>query len=83
MQIYLQIRFYPLLSFPTNQNQESGFQKAGGLVRRNISVYCLQRVALYFKAMPNSIEFYKGIFLHVISVRIIVPWNMLGTYIIH
>ena len=24
--------------------------------------------------MPNSIDFYKGIFLHVIPVRIIVPW---------
>ena len=29
---------------------------------------------LYFKAMPNSIDFYKGIFLHVIAVRIIVSW---------
>ena len=38
-----------------------------------ISVFCLQRVALYFKAMPNSIVFYKGIFLHVIPVCIIVP----------
>ena len=28
---------------------------------------------LYFKAIPNSIDFYKGIFLHVIPVRIIVP----------
>ena len=25
--------------------------------------------------MPNSISFYKGIFLHVIPVRIIVPWS--------
>ena len=25
--------------------------------------------------MPNSIDFYKGIFLHVIPVRIIVPWS--------
>ena len=24
--------------------------------------------------MPNSIDFYKTIFLHVIPVRIIVPW---------
>ena len=28
---------------------------------------------LYFKAMPNSVDFYKGIFLHVIPVCIIVP----------
>ena len=40
---------------------------------RNISVFCLWRVALYFKAMPNSIDFYKEIFLHVIPVCIIVP----------
>ena len=25
--------------------------------------------------MPNSIDFYKGIFLHVIPVCIIVPWS--------
>ena len=25
--------------------------------------------------MPNSIDFYKKILLHVISVRIIVPWS--------
>ena len=24
--------------------------------------------------VPNSIDFYKGIFLHVIPVRVIVPW---------
>ena len=26
-----------------------------------------ERVALYFKAMANSVDFYKGIFLHVIQ----------------
>ena len=65
--------FILFLSFLTNQKQESGFQQVDGLVTRNISVFCLERVALYFKAMPNSIDFYKGIFLHVIPVRIIVP----------
>ena len=29
------------LSFLTNQKQESGFQQVGGLVRRNISAFCL------------------------------------------
>ena len=33
---------------------------------------------VYFKAMPNSIDFYKGIFLYVIPVRIIVTWSYLG-----
>ena len=30
--------FCPLF---TNQKQESGFQQVGGLVKRNISVFCL------------------------------------------
>ena len=30
-------------------------------------------VGVYFKTMPNSIKFYKGVFLRVIPVRIIVP----------
>ena len=33
---------------------------------------------LYTKAMPNSIEFCKGIFLNAIPVRIIVPWSDQG-----
>ena len=33
--------------------------------------FCLWRVALYLKAMSNSIDFNKGIFLHVIPVRIV------------
>ena len=57
----------------TNQNQESSFQQDGGLVTRNIFVFSLWRVALYFKATPNSIDFHNEISLHVIPVRIIVP----------
>ena len=30
--------------------------------------------------MPNSIDFYKGIFLHVNPVRIIVPWFITNVY---
>ena len=65
--------FILFLPFLTNQKEESSFQQVGGLVRRIIPVFCLQRVALYFKAMPNSIDFYKGIFLLLIPVRFIVP----------
>ena len=54
-----------LLSFLTNQKQQSGSKEVGSLVTRNISVFCLWRVALFFKAMPNSIDFYKGIFFFV------------------
>ena len=57
----------------TNQKQESGVQQVGDLGTRNNSVFCLQRVALFYKATPNSIDFHKGIFLHVIPARIIAP----------
>ena len=66
--------FILFLSFFTNQKQKSSFQQVGGLVMKIISVFCLYRIALYFKAISNSINFYRGIFLHVIPVRIIVPW---------
>ena len=77
--------FTLFLSFLADQKQKSDFQQVGGLVMRNISVFCLLRVALYFKATPNSINFYKGIFLHVIPVPITVPWltdyNMRNTFL--
>ena len=38
--------FILFLSFLTNQKQESGFQQVGGLVTRNISVFCLKRALL-------------------------------------
>ena len=56
---------------PKNKNQI--FEQFGGLVTRNTFAFCLQPVGLYFKGMPNSIDFYKKIFLHVIPARIIVP----------
>ena len=64
--------FTLFLLFLANQKQESGFQQVGGLVTRNTSVFCLQRIMLYVRAMPNSIDFFKGIFLHVLPVRIII-----------
>ena len=62
------------LSFLTSQKRESGFQQVSGLVIRSISIFCLYRVALYFKAMQNAVDFYKRISFHVIPVRIIAPW---------
>ena len=50
------------------------FQQVGGLVTRNRFDFCLQRVALYFKGTPNSMEFYKRISSHVTPVRIIISW---------
>ena len=37
-----------------------------------------RRVAFYFKAMLNSIDFYKVIFLRVIPVCILVPCSKHG-----
>ena len=65
--------FIPCLSFHRNQKQASNFQQVGDLVTRNISVFCLQWVVLYFKGMTNSIDFYKRISLHVIPIRIKFP----------
>ena len=59
-------------SFLTSQKQESGFQQVGGLTTRNICFFYGE--SRYLKAMPNSTNFYKGIFLRVIPVCIIVPW---------
>ena len=64
--------FIPFLSFRRNQKQELSFQQVDGLITRNIFAFCLQRVALYFKTMPNT-DFYKVIFLHIIPVCKIVP----------
>ena len=38
------------------------------MVTKNISVFYLEQVALYFKTMSKSIDFFKGILLHVIPV---------------
>ena len=65
--------FILFLFFLWSQKQESSFQQVAGLITRNISGFCLWPVALYFKNMPNLIDFYKTIFLHVIPVCVIVP----------
>ena len=71
---FFRIRFYPFFSFPKNQNKKSNIRQVGDLVKKNISVFSLQLVALYFKNISNLIDFYKGTFSHVIPVRIIVSW---------
>ena len=40
---------------------------------KNISVFCLWRVSLYFKGMLKSTELYKGIVLHINPVQSTVP----------
>ena len=57
------------------KNKNQVFSKLVVWYRAIFLGFCLRRVALYFKAMPNSIDFYKVIFLHVIRVRIVVSWN--------
>ena len=51
--LFLSILF---LSFLADQKQESGFLQSGGRITRNISDFCLKRVAPYFKAMNNLIQ---------------------------
>ena len=60
--------FIPSLSFRRNEKQELNFQQVGGLITRNISVFCLQRVALLLKYVPNSIDFYMFYMLFLLVV---------------
>ena len=54
------------LFFRMRQKRKLIIQEGGGLVTQKISPFCLQRVALYLKGIPDSImEFSKGIFLYV------------------
>ena len=72
--VKLQISFLFCLR---NKKQKSSFNQVGGLVTRNVFVFCLSRVERYFKAIPNLADlyfFFIWIFLHVIPVRIIVLW---------
>ena len=64
--------FIPFFSSAKNQSKKSNIRQVGDLVKKNISVFSLQLVALYFKNISNLIDFYKGTFSHVIPVRIIV-----------
>ena len=73
--IPIDLVYIPFLSFHRNQKQESNFQQTGGLVTRNSFYFC------YFKGMPNSIDFYKRIFFHIILVRIVVPWFCMQGFI--
>ena len=65
--------FTSCLPFRRNQKQEINFHQVGDLVTKNISVFCLWQVTLFFNGVPNSIGFYRRIFLHFISTRLIVP----------
>ena len=60
-------------SFVEIKNKNSNFWKVDDVVARSISVFYLERDALFFKGMPNSIDFYKRNFLLVIPARITVP----------
>lgn len=43
-------------------------------LKRNITVFCLQRVTHYFKTMLSSVEHWKVMSLLFIPVHIMVPW---------
>ena len=57
--------------FRRNQKQESSFQQVGSLV--TIFFFCFLFIASHaLLQIPNPKEFYEGIFLQIIPVRIIV-----------
>ena len=67
------IKFVSLsLCFPFVRPKKKKNQKVGGQITKVFSVFVY--FVLYFKGMQNSIYFYKGISLLVISVNIIVSW---------
>ena len=72
MHIKWQIFFYPLFVLSYKPKTRIWFSASWWSGNKKYFCFCLERVALYFKAIPNSIDFYKGIFLHVITVPIIV-----------
>ena len=57
-----------VLFFLRNRKSDSHFQQVGGLVTGSISVLSISRVALYFKAMSNSTEFYSREFSSMLSL---------------
>ena len=57
--------------FLQTKKPESRVQQVGGVVTRN-TCFLFKGSALYFKVMPNSVDFYKGILLHGIPVRVTV-----------
>ena len=67
------LTFIPFLSLQRTQKQESNSQQVSGLVTRKFCFLLIASRALH-QAMSNSIDFSRKIFLHVIPVRIIVPW---------
>ena len=60
----LQIRFYPLFVLSYKPKARLRFSASWWSGNKKYLCFCLWQVALYFKVIPNSIEFYKGIFLH-------------------
>ena len=71
--------FYPLFALSYKPKIRTRFS-ASWWSARNISIFLHNFSAHYFKAMSNSIGFYKGIFLHVISVRTSSMLQSAGTF---
>ena len=68
VQILLQAGFFlfSVFSWKLESKQNQFFQQVGGLLARNISVFCLQRVTLYPMTMPSLIDFYNRIFTYML-----------------
>ena len=66
-----------LCPFLQTENKNQVFQHICGPLTRNI-----KRVALYFKAMPNSKDFCKAILLNVVTICIMVLYSS-GSFQLH
>ena len=68
VQILLQAGFcfFSAFSWKLESKQNHFFQQVCGLLARIISVFCLQRVTLYLRAIPNLIDFYNRTFTYML-----------------
>ena len=64
----LKVPFCPFLGI---KNKNQIFSKMVVCGNKKYFCFLLMRVVFYLEAMPNSIDFHQGIFLHVIAVCII------------
>ena len=62
--------------FLETKNKNQTFTKLMIWSKEIFLLFAYSVFALYYKGIPNSIEFYKRIFLHIVLVSIIVPCSI-------
>ena len=71
----------PPSPFVVTRNKNQIFSKLVIWKRKPFFIFCSWQVALFFKGMPSSIYFYKGICLHAILARVIASWYNRGNFL--